>query len=247
MIYSKIKIKRTHDNLYLNENRYTKPKEVFKETVKLIKKKININKELIIGDYGCANGESSYFFKSKFKKSQITGYDVLKPLIEKAKKKVKNVKFICGSVLNRKISKANSNDISICIGVLSIFDAFETFFDNLIFWTKPKGKIYVHTFFNKYPIDLNIKYSFSENWVNKKPKFWESGYNIFSKNTISKFLKKKKEIKSFKFHKFSMNKKLKKNVKDPLRAWTIKINNKSEVTNGLNMIQTFYFIEINLK
>ncbi len=33
------KIKRTHDNLYLKENRYKKPKEIFKLVLKLIKKK----------------------------------------------------------------------------------------------------------------------------------------------------------------------------------------------------------------
>ena len=240
---NKTKIKRTHDNLYLEENRYKKPKEVFKQALKLIKKDLILKKNLIIGDYGCANGESSYFFKENLKVAEITGYDVLRPLIWKAKKEVKNVKFICGSVLNKKISKIKSNDISICIGVLSIFDSFETFFNNLIHWTKPKGKIYVHTFFNKYPFDVNIKYSKSKNWFNKKPKYWESGYNIFSKQTISKFLKNKKEVKSFKFHKFIMNKKIKQNQKDYLRAWTIG-SQKKMIINGLNMIQTFYFIEI---
>ena len=243
----KIKLKRTHDTLYLNENRYKKPKEVFKQILELIKKKINLDEKLIIGDYGCANGESCYYYKSKLKNSEITGYDLLKSLINKAKQKVKNVKFVCGSVLDKIISKANNNDISICVGVLSIFESFEVFFDNLILWTKPKGKIYVHTFFNKYPIDVNIKYSHSKNWLYKQPKFLETGYNIFSIRTISKFLKKKKEVKSFKFHEFIMNKNLKKNKKDPLRAWTTKLENKKAFISGLNVIQTFYFIEINLK
>ncbi len=243
----KIKIKRTHDTLYLYENRYKKPKEVFKQTVKLIKKKISLNRKLTIGDYGCATGESTYFFKTKLKNSEITGYDVSKPLINKAKKKIKNIRFVCGSVLNKKISSASLNDISICIGVLSLFDSFETFFENLIFWTKPKGKIYVHTFFNKYPIDVNIKYSHSKNWLYKKPKFFEPGNNIFSISTISKFLKQRKEIKSFKFREFIMNKDIKKNKKDPVRAWTAKLENKKAVISGLNVIQTFYFIEIDLK
>ena len=238
------KIKRTHDNLYLKENRYKKPKEVFKLALKLIKKNLVLKKNLTIGDYGCANGESSYFFKKNLKDSEIIGYDVLRPLIQKAKKEVKNVKFVCGSVLHKKLSKVNSNDISICIGVLSIFDSFEIFLNNLIHWTKPKGRIYINTFFNKYPFDVNIKYSSSNNWLNKKPKYWESGYNIFSKQTISKFLKNKKEVKKFKFHKFIMKKKIKQNKKDYLRAWTIGSGNKKMIINGLNMIQTFYFIEI---
>jgi len=241
---NKTKTKRIHDNLYLKENRYKKPKEVFKLVLKLIKKNSGFKKNLTIGDYGCANGESTYFFKKNFKAAEIIGYDILQPLIHKARKEVKNVKFVCGSVLNRKISKFNSNDVSICIGVLSIFDSFEIFFNNLIHWTKPKGRIYVHSFFNEYPFDINIKYSSSKNWVNKKPKYWESGYNIFSKKTISKFLKNKKEVKNFKFHKFTMKKKINQNPKDYLRAWTIGPDKKKMIVNGLNIIQTFYFIEI---
>ena len=80
--------------------------------------------------------------------------------------------------------------------------------------------------------------------MNKKPKYWESGYNIFSKQTISKFLKNKKEVKNFKFHKFTMKKKINQNPKDYLRAWTIGPDKKKMIVNGLNIIQTFYFIEI---
>ena len=41
-----------------------------------------------------------------------------------------------------------------------------------------------------------------------------------------------------------MKKKIKQNKKDYLRAWTIDSGNKKMIINGLNMIQTFYFIEI---
>ena len=44
-----------------------------------------------------------------------------------------------------------------------------------------------------------------------------------------------------------MNKNLKKNKKDPLRAWTTKLENKKAIINGLSVIQTFYIIEIDLK
>ena len=199
---------RLHDKIYLNENRYNTPKESFKFLVALIKKSnITRNKEFSIGDFGCANGELDFFLKKIYKNSEITGYDILKPLIEKAKRKIKNIKFIHGSILNKKLCKINTHDISICMGVLSIFDSFERTFDNLLYWTKPKGKIYLHSFFNDYPFDVNIKYSSSDNWKNGQPKYWEIGYNIFSKKTISNFLKKNKRIKNFKFHDFNIKKK----------------------------------------
>ena len=57
------------------------------------------------------------------------------------------------------------------IGVLSIFEDFETSLNNLTRWTKKGGKIYIFSFFNNYPIDVNIKFSKSENWQIKNQNF----------------------------------------------------------------------------
>ena len=244
----KLKNLRLHDEIYIHENRYNNPKESFKFLINLIKKNnIYKKKGLNIGDFGCANGELDFFLKKTFKNSHVFGYDILKPLIDKARKKVKNVKFIHGSILNKDLCKLSTHDISISMGVLSIFDSFEKIVNNLIYWTKPKGKIYLHSFFNDYPFDVNIKYSSSDNWKNGQPKYWEIGYNIFSKKTISNFLKKNKRIKKFKFHDFNIKKKIKINKKDYIRAWTVDFNKKKIITNGLNMIQTFSLVEITLK
>ena len=97
---------------------------------------------------------------------------------------------------------------------------------------------------NEYPLDVNVKYSHSNNWKYEKPKFWESGWNIYSKETIKKFLKKKK-IKSFKFNKFTLKTKLNKQ-KDVLRTWSASLDNKKILINGLNLVQPHYIIEIDL-
>jgi len=41
-----------------------------------------------------------------------------------------------------------------------------------------------------------------------------------------------------------MKKKINQNPKDYLRAWTVGAGKKKTIVNGLNIIQTFYFIEI---
>ena len=240
---------RLHDKIYLKENRYKKPKEIFIRILKLVKKSgVDKKKDLKIGDFGCSNGEFCYFLKKNFYYSNITGYDVVKDLITKAKKKVKDVKFIQGSVLNSNLVTKNQHDLSFCIGVISIFDSFEQTLNNLIKWTKPNGKIYIFSFFNNYPLDVNIKFSKSENWMKNKPKFWESGYNVFSKKTLSKFLKNEKSIKNFKFYDFSMKKNLKINHKDYLRSWTFNDNkNKKILIIGTNLLHCFSILEINLK
>ena len=241
----KIKTIRKHDDFYLNENRYKKTKEVFtfvgEKIIKFKKKKIE---KISIADFGCANGEFQYYLYRIFKNDKIYGYDTLNKLLVKAKKNVPQVKFKNGSILKKKICNKNSFDVTTAIGVISIFDSFETTIDNLIFWTKPGGKILLHALMNEYPLDINVKYSHSKNWKYKKPKFWESGWNIYSIKTISDYLKKKK-IKNFKFNKFNLNSTLKKR-KDILRSWTVNFDGKKSLTNGLNFSQQHYIIEIDL-
>ena len=244
----KIQTLRLHDDLYLNENRYNNPKEIFIFLTKIIKKiKFNYNNIVNIGDIGCSNGELSYNLKKNFPEAEITGYDILKPLILKARKKVKNVKFFTGSVLSKNLVKKNKFDVTLLSGVLSIFDSFELPINNLIRWTKPSGKILIFAFFNNFPLDVNIKFSKSENWLKNRPKFWESGYNVFSKNTISNFLKNHKNVKKFKFYDFTMKNNLKINHNDYLRSWTFNSNKKKLIMNGTNLLHPFAVLEIDLK
>ena len=80
----KIKLKRNHDLLYLNENRYENPKKQHKDLVKIILKLLpkikKINKP--IRDIGCAAGELLYFLNKKTNNSiTLVGYDVVNKLI----------------------------------------------------------------------------------------------------------------------------------------------------------------------
>ena len=105
-----------------------------------------------------------------------------------------------GSVL-KKFIKEKSFDKIFLIGVHPIFDDFEKCFSNLIYWTKPKGEIYICDMFNPFPVDVLIKYKLSKNY---KSKVFESGWNIFSQKSVSTFLNKNDFIKSFTFKKFEM-------------------------------------------
>ena len=237
-----IKSKRTHDKLYLSENRYNSPKEMFKFIEKLAFKN-NKYKNEIIADFGCAAGEYLYFLKKKYPNKTMVGIDIRKDLLNKAKKFVSNVNFQKGSVLNKKISQKNTYHKSFLIGVHPIFDNFEKCFSNLIYWTRPKGKIYICEMFNPYPVDVIIKYKLSKNY---KKKFFESGWNIFSRNSVSMFLKKNKKVKSFKYHEFVMPFDLKPQS-DPIRSWTVKAKKTRLMVNGLSIIQPQTLLIITLK
>ena len=177
------KIIRKADTLYLLENRYKQPKVIFKFLSKKIKK-IHKNQELCnLADIGCAAGEFLYHLKKNLENVKLYGFDSQNLLLNKARKNVKNVNFIKKSILGNLNKYKDKYDVSTCVGVISIFDNFEIPIKNLIKITKPGGKIFLQALINDFPIDVNIKYSKSKNWLSGKPKYLESGWNIISRDT----------------------------------------------------------------
>ena len=78
------KISFFNNQIYEKKSRYLKPKENFKFLIKILKKdKVKINSEII--DVGCSNGELLFNLNKNFKKCKLTGIDVDKNLIKKAK------------------------------------------------------------------------------------------------------------------------------------------------------------------
>tara|TARA_Y100001960_G_scaffold333495_1_gene438963 strand:+ start:1184 stop:1897 length:714 start_codon:yes stop_codon:yes gene_type:complete len=237
-----MKTQRTHDKLYLKEERYENTKEMFKFIVANSFKKDELNCKINICDFGCANGEF-LFYLNKLSKASLYGLDILSELLIKAKKFVPQANFVNGSVTKKNIFNSNKFDKSFLTGVHSIFDEFETPFNNLIYWTKPGGNIIITGIFNSYPIDVYVKYKESKNYQSE---YYEKGWNIFSIKSISNFLNKVKKVKSYSFKKFEIGIDLEKQS-DPVRSWTIKEkNNKRIITNGLSILQQHYTLIIDL-
>ena len=247
MTRNKIKVFRKADTLYLKENRYMKPKEIFKLLLKKINKIHKRQKIFHVADIGCAAGEFLYYLKNNLMDINFCGFDSQQLLLTKAKNRVKNVKFIKKSILTDFRKFKDRYDISLCLGVIQIFDDYKKTLKNIIKITKPGGKIFLQALVSDFPIDVNIKYSKSKNWLYGKPTYLESGWNVISKTTLSKFLKNNKEVKNFKFHNINYRYNQKKNLKDPMRSWTIYLNNKKKIMNGLNLLIPEKIIEISLK
>ena len=96
------KITRTHDDLYLHEDRYNHPKRLFQVMTKIAKDDLQSENEkgIKILDVGCAAGEFPYFLKSEFPEADISAFDLRVDLIEKAKIKVAGVNFYVGDILD---------------------------------------------------------------------------------------------------------------------------------------------------
>jgi SAM-dependent methyltransferase len=166
-----MKVYRTHDNFYLKTNLYKKPKKIHEFAYNLIKKTYIKNNTIV--DFGCAAGEFAYFLKKKIK-TKIYGCDNHDSLLKKARKKVKNIFFFKKDI--SKYSHKNISDISVCVGVIQIFDDFAKIISSLIYSTKKSkrkmgggvtgrnrenkgGVIILHFLSNNYDLDVLVKYS----------------------------------------------------------------------------------------
>jgi len=217
----KISGRRTHDHLYLKDKRYRRnSKFLTKFFLKLIIKK---NFKTLI-DVGCANGDLLNFISKKIPNKNYVGTDVSSKLLKLAKKNNQKIKFIRDDITKKNYKKLKT-DIIHCAGVLNIFDNVENIISQLISRCKRKGNIYITHYFNDYGIDYITRYRDNNNSNQKQ--ISEMGWNVFSKLTLKKILKK--------------------NKKDLMRTWSTYYKGEKYFVNGLNFFNKIYFLIIKLK
>ena len=215
------------DYIYIKENYIKKPKETFIFLSKLIKTKKH---KVSLLDLGCAKGEFLFYIEKKFKgKIDLTGVDYSPKLIREAQEyNLKSkIKFIKNDAEKIKINK--KFDYIVASGLVSYFDNIEIFLKNSIKHLKKNGKLIILDNFNKYDIDVIVRYRDNYN----KFKNFEKGWNLHSIGTIKKIINPKKYKISFK--KFNLSFKLKKR-KDAMRSWQVNLDKKKMFMNGLSQI-----------
>jgi|TARA_B100000767_G_scaffold267415_1_gene286108 SAM-dependent methyltransferase len=227
-------VKRLHDEFYMNENRYEEPKEAYKVLLKELDKK----KFKSLMDVGCANGELLYYLDQKLKNVNFTGIDVLQNLLDKAKKNCNNDIVFLKKDISKKNLKVGKFDRIILSGVLSIFDNPEMIIKNLLGNLNKNGKLYIFGAFNPNPYNVLVKYED----VKKDKNVYQSGWNIFSLDTMK--LIAKKNNKKMKAIEFKMPFDIKKRKNDLIRTWTVEFEGKRQWTNGLGIIYHGYWVEI---
>ena len=156
---------RTHDEFYLEEDYFTKPKEVFKlvtplilESLKLIEK--NNNKSLSILDVGCANADFLRYLDLILKKDKVIdlyGLDVMKVLLDRAEEAFPKADYsladIRDTVRLNELFKGKKFDLVTMLAVHSAFDDLN-WIKNLISLTTPDGSIILSGPFNPYHMML---------------------------------------------------------------------------------------------
>lgn len=224
-------------NQYIKNNTtYLKKKIIIKDYFKEIKKillKEYKNKKISLVDVACASGDFLYFLKS-IKNFQLTGIDYSENLLKLAKIKNKDINF-----QNINIKKKNNFkkkfDVVTCLGTMTAFDDWKIPVKNLFKLCKKNGVIILYDPINIYNIDTILRYKKGEKWL--------SGFNLFSKETITKYFKKINQKCKIGFTKFTLKAHLKKK-KNTMKAWTTNIDNKKRVMVGTSQILDFHIIKI---
>ena len=237
-------MKRTHDKFYIKEANSAPVKEAFKMIADNISD-LNIKNEALLkfGDLGCAAGSLPNYINSRYPNLDVSGYEYSDDLLVTAKKTYPNIKFKKADVTDSNSIESNSLDIITMSGVLCIFDNAQEIILNLLNWIKPNGRILIFNMFNSYDLDVFIKYKHSYETMDDG---LESGWNIISQKSVSNFLEEK-NVKNYKFIKFTMPFDIPKNNSDNVRSWTEKDKNMDRsIVNGLNIIQPFYLLQIDV-
>ena len=223
---------RTHDTLYLHEDRSNNTKESFK-FINSIFVKENVKS---ICDVGCATGEFLYYFKQQHPEITATGIDVMPELLERAKCLCPDVTFYEGNIAKKNTLPQVKFDAVFCLGVLGIFDNPQEVLTNLVSLLKKNVgcKLYLFTSFNDYPVDVLLRVRRTDGG---EPSDWEVGWNLFSYTTIKNTLMQlgARTVEKFPFH-ISID--LPPHPEDPLRSWTEKTpGGERYFISGMRMIQ----------
>lgn len=244
MLNKEIEIIRTHDEFYINVDPKEPPKDSFIQVASIIKNyKDILSRNISVADIGCAAGAFVNYLKTCFPEDKIVGYEYLETLAVAGRQAFPLIEINQGSVLDRNLIEKSHFDVVTLLGVLSIFDDIEPALSNVIYWTKPGGKIFIHGMFNPQDIDVFIKYRHSENYGIPE---YEAGWNIVSQKTITKILSRN-GARNIQFHEFNISIDLEKTFSDPLRSWTEKLENgKRQIINGLCLKQPQYIVEIDI-
>ena len=145
------------------------------------------------------------------------------------------------SQLQRKRLLESNAELITILGTLHTFHNFEPILKPLIV-NKTTKTILIHSPFNEDPVNVRI---FHQDLTSVNREF-QSGYNIFSQQSVSRFLKQNK-IYNFQFIPFSMKKTLKKNLSHPMYNYHLfDKNGKKWTSNGARLIFQEYILKINL-
>ncbi len=227
--------------VYLEHDRFEKPKESFKQIADLIDEAGLAGEGKVIGDVGCGTGEFLYYLENRFEGPEYRGWDILPAHIERGKDRLTKSSLFIGSALDHELMEADSLDVSLYLGVHSIFEDIDPCFENALNWTRPGGAIYFFGVFNPYPVDVWLQFR----RLGRPPEEREIAFNTFAIERVNAYLNTRLGVGRHRFIPFEMPFELEPDVSDSVRTWTFRDEaGNQHFTNGLGILQSRWILEI---
>ena len=190
-------------------------------------------------DVGCATGELMGFLAANFPSLSFTGADVFDELLASGRRLLPAAHFVNTSALGLPKDFVGRFDVVTAVGVMSIFDdaQLSVFWQNLLSAAKPGGLVLVLSPLNEYGVDTLIRHRKRRNGQRID---WETGWNVFSLDTIRDTLAGLGQ--EVHFDRFVFKPVLYPR-EDPVRTWTLPTErNSHQLTNGLKLLVDHYFM-----
>lgn len=191
---------------------------------------------LTMVDMGCATGDFVAFLDKEFPGQECLGVDYHSELVNAAETKYPQLQFRHGSILESSTLEPSSVDVLTVLGVLSMFDDIEPALKNCASWLRPGGILIVFNCFNPFPIDT---------WMRFERLDWgqglEVGWNIPSQEKTRRILEIN-GLEATHFDDFIVDFDRAPSEDDPVRSWTVQINDKKMLINGLWILHPFKFL-----
>lgn len=225
---------------YIDEGWKPQPKESFKALKGIIEDYKGLS-GLNVLDVGCATGEFLGYLSTQTTDSRFAGVDVTSDLLDTGRRLLPDTDFKLASALGLPEEFLGAFDVVCAIGCMSIFDEnqIETFWDNMLGAAKPGGLVVVLSPLNEFGVDTMIRH---KKRMSGHPPLWETGWNIFSQETIREIL----EIRGAKLEllRFQIPFDLEPQD-DPVRTWTIRTEKRDrQLINGLKLLIDHYFMVV---
>ena len=218
---------RTHDKFYLDEDYFTKPKEVFKLVTPLVLESLNDHEKsnsnkISILDVGCANADFLRYLDliiKSDKEIELSGLDVMKVLLDRAEEAFPKADYALADIrdANRlnEIFEGKKFDLVTMLAVHPAFDDLD-WIKNLISLTTDNGSIILSGPFNPYPYDVITRVKKSESTR------YEEGWNVHSQESIK--IKCKSLGYEAKFVDYEPDMNIQRRPDDGLRSWTFDLD-----------------------
>ncbi len=217
---------------YVRADRYGQPKEDHKSIAEQMRRFVDVNRPLRVGDLGCGNGELIYFLKSQFPTWEYSGFDYTKSFIDAALgfEGLAGVRFVQQDLFG----VSESFEIVLCTGVANVFPDVGELLDKLLSVCETGGWVFVDGLFNRHAVDVRV--TFRDNSMPESQGKWRTAFNQHSRETISCMLEGR--VASFEFVDMVMDKELPFDVAKPaVNSFTFRAaDGRNVITNGLNVI-----------